>query len=459
MVKKSFWAVVLISFILCLVNSSAWAVPGLINYQGKLTDADGKALSGSYQIGFYLYNAETGGNVLWSEQQTVTITDGIYSVKLGSTGLSPFPVEIFRNNQLYLEMVIRNPKTGSNETLSPRQQLTSTAFAMRAGDVDNGEWIIQPVEIERIVQIEDGLDAHIQDPEAHHKKTISFKELIDTASDAQIPDDISIDYAKKAGDADTIDGKHAGGFLDTSDNIQTKVGGLNIGGNVGIGTTEPKKQLHIKDTSANPAIILEGHANKAPHPSIGFIDELGNRKVQVVGSISSGRLSLDYDGASGGVFFIRKKLNSDQDAVLVIDEIGRVGIDKISPSYKLHVNGAAAGTSWTNLSDSRLKQDIAPIDNALDKVSALNGVTFRWRTDQFPDKGLAEGTKIGLIAQEVEKVLPEVVSTDHEGYKSVEYANIVAVLTEAIKAQQTQIVELKAKNEELQARIEILERR
>ena len=85
----------------------------------------------------------------------------------------------------------------------------------------------------------------------------------------------------------------------------------------------------------------------------------------------------------------------------------------------------------TAFSDERLKSDIETIDNALDKVMSMRGVSYTKQAE----KG------IGVIAQEIEKVLPEVV-TDGE-YKSVAYGNIVGVLIEAIKEQQKQIDELK----------------
>ena len=88
-------------------------------------------------------------------------------------------------------------------------------------------------------------------------------------------------------------------------------------------------------------------------------------------------------------------------------------------------------------SDRRLKRNIETIDNALDKVNNLRGVTF--------EKGLQPS--LGVIAQEVEEVLPELVKTDTDGMKSVAYGNMVGLLIEAIKEQQKQIQELKSKIE------------
>ena len=81
---------------------------------------------------------------------------------------------------------------------------------------------------------------------------------------------------------------------------------------------------------------------------------------------------------------------------------------------------------------------------ALDKILALRGVQFEWKLEEYPDNGFREGNQNGLIAQEVEEVLPELVRTDHDGYKAVEYQKITAVLVEAIKEQQQEIEALKA---------------
>jgi hypothetical protein len=92
-------------------------------------------------------------------------------------------------------------------------------------------------------------------------------------------------------------------------------------------------------------------------------------------------------------------------------------------------------------SDIRLKQNIKVIDNPLDKLSRLSGVEFDW----IPKEGIHEneGHDIGLIAQEVEKVIPEIVTVRNNGYMAVKYEKLVVVLIEAIKEQQNQISELK----------------
>ena len=95
-------------------------------------------------------------------------------------------------------------------------------------------------------------------------------------------------------------------------------------------------------------------------------------------------------------------------------------------------------------SDERIKENIKTIDNALDKVKALRGVSYN-RTD-LEDKS----TKVGVIAQEVQKVLPEVVQEKEDGMLSVSYGNMVSVLIEGMKEQQEQIEALKARIDELE---------
>jgi hypothetical protein len=99
----------------------------------------------------------------------------------------------------------------------------------------------------------------------------------------------------------------------------------------------------------------------------------------------------------------------------------------------------------TAFSDARVKTNIELIPNALEKVEAIRGVTYT-RTDA-PHEGVRQA---GVIAQEVELVLPEVVKTNEEGMKSVAYGNLTALLIEAVK-------ELSAQNKALLARLEVLE--
>ena len=111
-------------------------------------------------------------------------------------------------------------------------------------------------------------------------------------------------------------------------------------------------------------------------------------------------------------------------------------------------------------SDYRLKKEIVPINNALKDVLKLQGVRFSWKPDEANIiQDLPSGSQIGFIAQDIEKVFPELETTDTNGYKLLDYAKLTPILVEAIKEQQVQIDFLKQQNIELQARLEALDRR
>jgi hypothetical protein len=103
-------------------------------------------------------------------------------------------------------------------------------------------------------------------------------------------------------------------------------------------------------------------------------------------------------------------------------------------------------------SDIRLKKDIEPISEPIKKLMEISGVTYKWNEEYLKDNDVdgyfVRETEVGVIAQEVEKVLPEVVATRENGYKAVRYEKLVALLIEAVKDQQHQIDELKARLEE-----------
>jgi hypothetical protein len=108
----------------------------------------------------------------------------------------------------------------------------------------------------------------------------------------------------------------------------------------------------------------------------------------------------------------------------------------------------ASATSWTSTSDERLKTDLKPIENAINKVSTLRAVTGRFKTD-------GEGTSRSfLIAQDVQKVLPEAVSEQDDELKTLglAYTETIPLLVAAIKEQQTIINELKTRIEALESK-------
>ncbi len=90
-------------------------------------------------------------------------------------------------------------------------------------------------------------------------------------------------------------------------------------------------------------------------------------------------------------------------------------------------------------SDVRYKRDVAPLSGSLARVMQLQGITYRWKLDEYPDHGFDNRTHLGFVAQEVEELYPEMVMTDKDGYKSVDYGRLTPALVEAIKEQQQEI--------------------
>ncbi|GLE09288.1 hypothetical protein PINS_up020897 [Pythium insidiosum] len=123
------------------------------------------------------------------------------------------------------------------------------------------------------------------------------------------------------------------------------------------------------------------------------------------------------------------------------------------------VDGQVMGSgAYIDASDARFKRDVRPIDAAAaaEIVRQLEGVAYAYRVDEFPSRGFGDRQEIGFLAQEVERVLPEVVTQDSEGFKFVAYARVVPVLVEALKHEQQQREALERRVDALQRQLEQL---
>ena len=187
---------------------------------------------------------------------------------------------------------------------------------------------------------------------------------------------------------------------------------IQTSGLVGIGTTNPTSELHV----------------------IGDV-----RVTGVVTATNYFGNGTNLTGISAGLS-VSDDISTNQTRYILFDDATAGTISAINvSSTKLTFNpstGTLSATAFTSLSDVNKKKNIRRITNALDITKKLEGVRFNWKENNLP--------LLGLIAQEVEKVLPELVTQGE--VKSVNYNGIIGVLIEAIKEQQVRIEELERKS-------------
>jgi phage-related tail fiber protein len=179
-----------------------------------------------------------------------------------------------------------------------------------------------------------------------------------------------------------------------------------------------------------PTTLTASHTITVPNATgtMALTSNIGNGilTLAVSGTGLSGSASFTANQTGGTTFTVTSNATSANTASTIVARDG-------SGNFTA---GTITATEFTATSDASLKENISPIGNALEKVQELRGVKFTWK-----DSGVSQ---VGLIAQEVESILPEVVNTSEEGIKSVAYGNIVALLIEAVKTQQEQIAQLQA---------------
>ena len=246
-------------------------------------------------------------------------------------------------------------------------------------------------------------------------------------------------------------------------------------GNVGIGTTSPYERLYVQcEDATSPGIVSNpSQTNGVVAYAIGYGDAdkdylctwgmsySAGANVFGFGVKPSTTADAEFISSGDNANFVRGALYFDNELRFFNAGAGSgYALDSaVSMTERFRVNTSGTGhfdgdvvAYSSTVSDKRLKENITTIDNALDKVMALRGVEYDWTATAR--KGTHD---IGLVAQEVEEVIPELV-TEHELctgefsgegnekiFKTVNYDKIVGVLIEAIKEQQEQINELKTK--------------
>lgn len=232
---------------------------------------------------------------------------------------------------------------------------------------------------------------------------------------------------------------------------------LNSSGNIGIGTTSPSDVVHVLSSGGSPRYRAETTGSSYA----GFVAENTNGEyfmgVQSTADGNSGEFHIYQNAGSGG---------SGQR--MVIDHSGRMGIGQSNPTHILHINGQGRSTSsaWATSSDARAKQDIETITSADELLLKLRPVTFQWTPEYHDGRKLPKHTQYGFISQEVEEVIPEMVSEVEEvvgndtiqDFKILDKDPLIALLVRSAQEQNQQISELQQQNSTLTEQVELLKR-
>jgi len=201
-----------------------------------------------------------------------------------------------------------------------------------------------------------------------------------------------------------------------------------VNGNIGIGEDSIDANLHI---TGSPCVIKQERAGV-------YAMRMG------IPSNSANWVLAHTDNLQSSVAM---SINTDRD-IYIPESVG-IGVAANGTAGRLDCSNDVVAYST---SDKRLKENIKPLDNALDKVMQISGVEFDWKKLTEKEKETIHGNKghdVGVIAQEIEEVLPEVVTERDNGYKAVKYEKIVPLLIEALKEQQEEIDLLKANFDQL----------
>jgi hypothetical protein len=214
-------------------------------------------------------------------------------------------------------------------------------------------------------------------------------------------------------------------------------GGAYISDNTGIGTTNPTSKLTVQgDVSIASTVSIGSSIDIIPYDNLGTLSFEG----------SAGQLfSITNNLTSGSIFSVNDvsgipSIDVDADGTVQIATYGgNLGVGTTNPTSKLTVqgdvlvSGVITSTDYNSASDINLKENIQPIENPIDKVLNITGVSFDWKEDGR--------SSMGVIAQEVERVLPELVSGSDT--KTVNYNGLIGLLIEVVKDQQKEINMLK----------------
>jgi hypothetical protein len=420
---------------------AAWGAtpPGTaFTYQGQLKRHDGR-VNDTADFVFTLWDdagigqPPVGGLQVGEAiaRDNVTVVDGLFTVYLD------FGAAAFNGQQRWLQIELRSPHDesglGSMDTLAPRQPLTAAPYALQTRGLfvtETGDVGVGTVNPSQQLSVAAGA---VIDQEGLQDGTSRSRALTFGGPTSQ---EAIASRRTPGGNQFGLD------FYTQSFALPPRMSITNAG-NVGIATSSPQVPLHIAGSTGEglPPSLVAGTLLLAQQNNI---DNWAHMTI-LAGRFGRAQLNFgDADNDRQGAI----SYNNSTDAMdiqvnaatrMTINPSGNVGIGTTSPSDKLHVVGniRASGSVFASCgtlvcSDTRYKTNVRPVERALAVVEKLRPVRFDWKRQQFPDQHFTANRQVGLIAQEVREVLPEVVQEDSNGYLAVDYGRLTPLLVEAV---------------------------
>ena len=437
-------------------NIFAQGIPETINYQGILKDAAGVVVSnGDYNLTFKLYDVASGGASLWSETKLITVANGIVNTQLGS--VVPIPQTTF-TAVAWLGITV-----AAGTELIPRIALASVPYSIYSLNVPDNSINAVKIANNQVVKSLNGLKDNVN--------LVAGSNITITPSG----NDLTI---SSTGGGSGIGGSGTANYLSKFTNSSTLGNSVlyDDGNRIGIGTTTPDYSLTINSNSTSGlalklsrsgglgmAFLEEGQPVDGKAWSFNIFQQkfkintaADNGYTQIKNIVTFERngyvgigtdapvtnLQLVHDQyVPGGGFTLQQTSNSNR---------WQFYVSQSTNFLRLFYNDASMGGfdntngNYTPVSDIRLKKNIQPINDMLNVIMELQPKTYQMKADNSHNN-----ISYGLIAQDVEKVLPELITVyngdDGDGIKDLRmlsYTELIPILIKAMQEQQAIIEDL-----------------
>ncbi|MBL9167171.1 MAG: tail fiber domain-containing protein [Verrucomicrobiales bacterium] len=418
--------------------SATPTVPFLMNYQGTLQDGSGTPLAtGDYELSFSIYSAASGGALLWGPQRLngqsgtglgprVPVVSGRFNVVLGPVDTADRTLaDVFNQSATFLEITV-----GSAAPISPRQRIMPNAYAFNSSLLNGFSW--------------------------------------DSLFSNGNPETGALFVGQDPSVAISETGAATFPKMDVSGRIRLRQGGSGSAG-LWLRQNAVASDRAFIGMSTDDEVGFWG----TPLGAFGLTMNVNDGKVRAPRGFVPGTgpdAGVQFGLWSDSIFIIGQPLRNYTNRVfgefrraafgfggwynLVVEAPAQLDVRAPASVF----TGTVSATSYASTSDRRLKTDIERIPNPLDVLAQIDGVSFRFDQDSELAKqtgfSLPKGRQVGVLAQEVEKVLPDAVQKDAQGILSVNYNGLTGVLVEAIKQQQKELEALRSELKSLREKLQ-----